>query len=53
VKSGENRNAASFKAYIKTRQPHRAIRFSKRGCRTDGGIINVPLYLARLLGRFV
>jgi len=46
VKSGEEKSAASFKAYIKHRQPHTAIRFSKRGYVKDGAITNLPLYLA-------
>ncbi|MDR1299710.1 MAG: ATP-binding protein [Oscillospiraceae bacterium] len=46
VKGGEDRTAASFKAYIKNRRPRAAIRYSKRGYVTDGGITNIPLYLA-------
>jgi predicted AAA+ superfamily ATPase len=46
VKSGEDKADASFKAYIKNRQPRMAIRYSKRGYVTDGGITNIPLYLA-------
>ena len=46
VKGGEEKSATSFKAYIKHRQPQVAIRFSKRGYVTDGGITNLPLYLA-------
>ena len=46
VKSGEDKSAASFKSYIKTHQPITAIRFSKRGYVTNGGITNIPLYLA-------
>jgi predicted AAA+ superfamily ATPase len=46
VKSGEGKSAARFKAYIKKRQPRIAIRFSKRGYTTDGGVTNLPLYLA-------
>ena len=45
VKSGEEKSAASFKAYIKHRQPQMALRFSKRGYVTDGSITNLPLYL--------
>ena len=45
VKGGGEKSAASFKAYIKHRQPQTAIRFSKRGYVTDGGITNFPLYL--------
>jgi len=46
VKAGEEKSAASFKAYIKHRQPKIALRFSKRGYVTDGVITNLPLYLA-------
>jgi hypothetical protein len=46
VKGGERKSAASFKAYIKNRQPSTAIRYSKRGYTTDGNITNMPLYLA-------
>jgi predicted AAA+ superfamily ATPase len=46
VKGGENKTAASFKSYIKNRQPRTAIRYSKRGYVTDGSITNLPLYLA-------
>jgi len=47
VKAGEDKNAASFKAYIRNREPRTAIRYSKRGYATDGSITNLPLYLAR------
>ena len=46
VKSGEDKSAASFKSYIKNKQPQTAIRYSKRGYVTDGNITNIPLYLA-------
>jgi predicted AAA+ superfamily ATPase len=46
VKGGERKRAASFREYIKQRQPKTAIRFSKRGYVTDGEFINLPLYLA-------
>ena len=48
VKSGEDKKAISFKAYIKNRRPQTAIRFSKRGYVTNGAITNIPLYLASL-----
>ena len=48
VKGGEDKKAASFKAYIKNRQPRAAIRYSKRGYVKDGAITNIPLYLAGL-----
>jgi len=53
VKSGESKSAASFKAYIRDRQPKTAIRFSKRGYGTDGGITNLPLYLAGLINTLI
>jgi predicted AAA+ superfamily ATPase len=46
VKSGTDKSAASFKSYIKNRQPQTAIRYSKRGYAQDGAITNLPLYLA-------
>ena len=47
VKAGEDKSAPSFKRYIAESEPEQAIRFSKRGYRTDGSITNIPLYLAR------
>ncbi|MCC8196560.1 MAG: ATP-binding protein [Ruminococcus sp.] len=46
VKAGEDKSAPSFKKYVANNQPAHAIRFSKRSLRTDGGITNLPLYLA-------
>ena len=53
VKSGEDKIAASFKSYIKDRQPQTAIRYSKRGYTTDGNITNLPLYLAGMTKRMI
>ena len=53
VKAGEDKSAASFKAYIKDRNPRTAIRFSKRGYVTDGGITNLPLYLAGMTRQLI
>lgn len=47
VKAGEDKSAPSFKRHIAEKKPEYAIRFSKRGYRTDGEITNIPLYLAR------
>lgn len=47
IKSGEDKSAPSFKKYIVDHHPEYALRFSKRGYRTDGSITNLPLYLAR------
>lgn len=47
VKGGEDRSAPSFKRYLADHKPEYALRFSKRGYRKDGQIINLPLYLAR------
>ena len=47
VKAGEDKSAPSFKRYIADNKPKFALRFSKRGYRKDGGITNIPLYLAR------
>jgi len=46
VKGGEDKSAASFKSYIRNKQPKAVIRYSKRGYVRDGGITNIPLYLA-------
>jgi len=45
VKGGNDKNAASFKSYIRERKPKTAVRFSKMGYAKDGDIINIPLYL--------
>ena len=46
VKAGSDKSAPFFKRYIAEQSPAHAIRFSKREFRTDGGITNIPLYLA-------
>ncbi|MCD7847125.1 MAG: ATP-binding protein [Oscillospiraceae bacterium] len=46
VKAGEDKSAPSFKKYVADNQPAHAIRFSKRNLRTNGGITNLPVYLA-------
>ncbi|MCD8005488.1 MAG: ATP-binding protein [Oscillospiraceae bacterium] len=46
VKAGEDKSAPSFKKYVANNHPAHAIRFSKRNLRTDGGITNLPVYLA-------
>ena len=46
IKAGEDRQAASFKAFLRDRQPETAIRFSRRGYRVEDGFTNLPLYLA-------
>jgi predicted AAA+ superfamily ATPase len=53
VKGGGDKSAPSFKAYIKNRQPRAAIRFSKRGYVTDGGVTNIPLPLAAMTGKLI
>lgn len=53
VKGGEDKSAPSFKRYIAEHQPEYALRFSKRGYRKDGGITNLPLYLARKTKAFL
>ena len=47
AKGGEDKSAPSFKKYISDNHPNYALRYSKRGYRKDGYIINLPLYLAR------
>ena len=46
AKGGEDKSAPSFKRYVAEQHPAHALRFSKRGCRKDGQITNLPLYLA-------
>ena len=53
VKAGEDKNAASFKNYIKNKQPQTAIRYSKRGYVKDGNITNLPLYLAGITKKMI
>ena len=44
VKSGESKNAVSFKSYIKKHDPEISIRFSTREYLKNGAITNIPLY---------
>ena len=53
VKSGEDKSAASFKSYIKSKQPKTAVRYSKRGYVKDGDITNLPLYLAGITKKLI
>ncbi len=53
VKGGEDKSALSFKKYISVYNPKYAVRFSKRGYRTDGKITNVPLYLAEKMKELI
>ena len=46
VKSGEDKNAVSFKNYINKYKPEIAIRFSTNEYMTNGSITNIPLYFA-------
>ena len=53
VKSSKVKSAASFKNYVKNRQPQTALRYSKRGYVTDGAITNLPLYLAGMTKKLI
>ena len=44
VKSGENKNAISFKRYIEKYKPDISIRFSTMEYSKNGAITNIPLY---------
>jgi predicted AAA+ superfamily ATPase len=44
VKSGENKNAVSFKGYIEKHKPDVAIRCSTNEYLQNGAITNIPLY---------
>jgi len=46
VKSGENKNAVSFKSYIDKYQPGVSVRFSTKEYLVNGAITNIPLYFA-------
>lgn len=46
VKAGTDKSGTSFKNYIKSKNPEKAIRFSKMGYKKDGYFTNYPLYLA-------
>lgn len=45
AKAGIDKSAPAFKKYIAEHKPKYSIRYSKRGYRKDGNIINIPLYL--------
>jgi predicted AAA+ superfamily ATPase len=46
VKSGESKNAVSFKSYIARHNPETAVRFSTNEYLKNGAITNIPLYFA-------
>ena len=46
VKAGENKNAVSFKSYIKKYKPEVSVRFSTREYLINSAITNIPLYFA-------
>ena len=46
VKSGESKNAVSFKSYIEKYRPEISVRFSTREYLVNGAITNIPLYFA-------
>jgi predicted AAA+ superfamily ATPase len=46
VKSGDNKNAVSFKSYIDKFNPSIAVRFSAKEYLKNGSITNIPLYFA-------
>ena len=45
VKGGMDKSSISFKRFINENDPKIAIRYSRRGFKIDGKIINIPLYL--------
>jgi len=47
VKGGETVKAKSFKGFIDKYSPLNAVRYSKLSYQKNGGVVNVPLYLAR------
>jgi len=46
VKSGENKNAVSFKSYIDKHKPDISVRFTTKEYLKNGAITNIPLYFA-------
>jgi predicted AAA+ superfamily ATPase len=46
VKSGESKNAVSFKSYIEKHTPDVAVRFSMKEYLKNGSVTNIPLYFA-------
>lgn len=53
VKAGRDKSAVSFKRFILEQQPQKAVRFSEMGYAEDGGIINIPVYLASKFEKFI
>lgn len=53
VKSGESVSSASFKSYLKTYSPEKAVRFSKLGFEVNDRFTNVPLYMAGRLDQII
>lgn len=45
-KAGKNTGSASFKRYRNEQKPNLAIRFSELPYKEQGGMVNIPLYLA-------
>lgn len=53
VKAGKDKNAVTFKKYIKEMQPKNAVRFSQMGYQQTENFINMPLYLANRLSNLL
>jgi len=53
TKAEKNLRAKSLKSYITKHKPEFAIRLSMAGYRKDGFILNVPLYLAPVIGAII
>ena len=53
VKSGENKNAATFKNFINKNNPDHAIRFSRMNYIQNGKITNIPLYFASKINSLI
>ena len=52
VKSSENINNISLKAYNEKYNPKTRIRFSMRNLSKDGNLINIPLFMVEYLNKF-
>ena len=53
VKAGKDKNAVTFKKYIKEMQPKNGVRFSQMGYQQTENFINMPLYLANRLSNLL
>ena len=53
VKSGENINNTSLKVYQEKYKPIKRIRLSMKNLQEDNNLINIPLFMAEYIGKFL